>query len=140
MRAGKSANIGWADDFKRRKAKPKFVVPTAEELIHRGIIDALELKVKPGIIYYHVPNGADMTPLQRGRMKRLGMLSGVPDLVFHLPGGRTGFLEIKRPDGGVLSLEQRAFRDAVLALCCQWEKVTSITEALAVLKDWGALR
>jgi hypothetical protein len=125
----------------RGKKRPAKTIPTPENLIHQGIISALTVMAAPGVLYWHPPNeGPDRTAAQTAALKRLGLLPGVPDLVFHLPGGQTAFLEIKRPDGGRLSPEQLIFKDAAIALGCKWALATSIDGALRTLKSWGALR
>jgi hypothetical protein len=114
-------------------------IPTPEKAIHQGIIDALRVCASPGVIYWHPANEGERNPLYAASLKRLGLLAGVPDLVFHLADGQTAFLEIKRP-GGRLSPEQAMFQQAVMTQGCRFAVVRSIDEALAVLGEWGALR
>src|SRR5262249_6048837 len=115
-------------------------VPAPEDLVHQGIIDALRLLVGPGVLYWHPANEGERTPEYAAKLKKLGLLAGVPDLVFHLPGGQTGFLEIKRRDRWRLSPEQLVFKDAAMALGCRWAMVSSVDGALKILKEWGILK
>lgn len=123
------------------KARPPRATYLAPEIaIQQGIIDALRVCADPKKVkYYHCPNEGERDAGYAYRLKRMGVLAGVPDLTFHLAGGRTGFIEIKS-DVGKLSQAQKAFRDDVRALGCYWEVAFSITDALRTLEEWGCLR
>jgi hypothetical protein len=63
----------------------------------------------------------------------------VPDIVLHLPGGQTCFLELKAP-GGRLSPEQKRFMEQVTAIGCLTPVAFGVDEAVAALRVWGAIR
>lgn len=52
-----------------------------------------------GIFFFHVPNGAKRSATEASRLKALGIVSGIPDLVLCFPKGRTVFIELKTEKG-----------------------------------------
>src|SRR4051794_32732400 len=114
-------------------------LPVSEDQIHKAVIDALTFLHAPGVVFYHVPNGGWRHPSTAGRFARMGVRSGVPDIVLHLPGGRTAFLELKAATGR-LSPEQRRFLEQVSAIGCLTAVAYGVDQALEVLRGWGALR
>ncbi len=65
--------------------------PGPEELLHRSVIEWLEWQ-KPNCLWFHPYNSGYRTKAEAGIGKALGVLAGVADLVFVLPGGRVGFI------------------------------------------------
>ena len=52
----------------------------------------------PGLIFFHVPNEkGNRTDGEMARLKKLGVVAGVADLVFCLPDGRFAAIEMKAP-------------------------------------------
>lgn len=103
--------------------------------LHKAVIEWLGW-VKPDCIFFHPYNGAFMSKATAGRGKALSVLAGVADLVFVLPGGRVGFIELKAP-GKHLQPKQNDFRDAVTRLGA-WYAVAHSQEAFrGILKTWG---
>lgn len=111
----------------------------AEVDIHCAIVKLLQLKAKPSLIYFHVPNGERRDKITAAKLKRMGVRAGVPDLVFVLPGGCAGFMEVKS-DSPRLSPEQREFIEDSIALGARCTVVRSVDEAEAVLSTWGVLK
>ena len=109
--------------------------PGPEELLHRSVIEWLGW-VKPNCLYFHPYNGAYMSKATAGKGKALGVLPGVADLVFVLPGGRVRFIELKAPKG-VLNDSQKAFRDNVRDLGCRYTVARSIEDVSQILEAWG---
>lgn len=81
------------------------------------------------LTYFHVPNGARLANPQRqgGRMKKLGVRPGVPDLVIVLPNGKTAWVELKST-AGKLSDYQQAWGQTLLALGHNWAIIRTVTE------------
>lgn len=114
--------------------------PLKESPVHIFAVQLLQFNAAPGVIYFHVPNEGRRAPRTGAFQKRLGLLPGVADLVIVLPGGAVCFLELKREVGGVLSENQRAFRDLCEANGTPYEVATTPEEVESVLRGWGALR
>lgn len=78
----------------------------------------------------HIPNGGARSPQVGAMLKRIGTTKGVPDYL--LPVARGAFsalwIEMKRPGGGTVSLEQRLFIEKLqqncnrVVICDNWEK------------------
>src|SRR5262245_46709672 len=87
------------------------------------LVTMLRWALRPDVIVFHCPNGELRDKRAASKLRALGTLPGVPDLIFCWcevmpddPGGGKQFcvlfLELKRP-GGKLSTEQAAFGLAV---------------------------
>ena len=109
-----------------------------EESLQKAIVQFLKLTAKPGVVYYHVPNGVSSSKRTGARMKAMGLLAGVGDLYFLLPSGFSCWLELKAPKK-YPTPEQKAFRDAVRASGGHWEFTRDLDDALRILKEWGVL-
>ena len=62
-------------------------------------------------------------------------LRGVPDRLIVLSGPRVIFVELKRPNGGVISALQHWWRKRLLALGCEHHFVKTRAEVDALLGD-----
>jgi len=77
-----------------------------ESDIQEQICDYLDEKKKTYLFrYFHVPNGGKHKVWYLHKLVRMGMKSGVPDLVLEFPDGKMVYLEIKT-DKGRLSEKQ----------------------------------
>jgi hypothetical protein len=103
--------------------------------LHKAVVEWLGW-VKPDCVFFHPYNGAYMSKATAGKGKALGVLPGVADLVFVLPGGKVRFIELKAPKG-VLSDNQKAFRDNVRDLGCRYAVARSIEDVSGRLEAWG---
>ena len=90
------------------------------------------------VAFWHVPNGGKRHIRTATKLKADGVLPGVADLHFCLPGGKLACLELKSKKGQ-LSPEQKAFRDTITALQGWWGVAHSIDEAMGILAAWGCL-
>ena len=75
------------------------------------LVDILRRWINPQWRFCHVPNGELRSAATAGRLQRLGVVAGWPDLQFAGPGARMAFLELKRRGSGRLSESQQAMRD-----------------------------
>jgi hypothetical protein len=92
--------------------------------------------VAPQLICFHVPNGGLRTKAEAARLKWVGVLAGVLDLVLLLPSGRSAYWETKTPHGR-LSDDQQAFIERLIALGHSWALVRSIDDARRELAALG---
>ena len=72
-------------------------------------------------LLHHIPNGGNRDTIEAAKLKRLGVLAGVPDL--HLPVARAGYCSLyieMKAKGGKLSKAQKDFLEAAAAErnCC----------------------
>jgi len=139
------------DLFTRRWRGVEPRAPKEHEL-QIQFVNLMKWALRPDVIMFHVPNGEVRDKRAAAKLKAMGTLSGVSDLVFLWrkyweddEGSHTGpgilFLELKR-DGGIrqLTVEQAAFGIAVRAMDIDFEVAGSIDQAVEVVKSRGLLR
>ena len=100
-----------------------------------AIVDALRAHCP--FLFWHTPNGGKRGIKTAVRLKKEGVLPGVPDIQIMLP-NRSAFLELKAKRGR-LTDSQIAFRQSAQAAGHWWEVAYSFDEAWAVLERWNCL-
>jgi hypothetical protein len=93
----------------------------------------------PEIVYFAVGNGELRHIRVALRLKAEGVLPGVPDLCFLLPGGRTGWLELKA-HRGVVSDPQLGFAAKASNLGHWWGSAKTLNTAAMILIPWGVIK
>jgi hypothetical protein len=63
-------------------------------------------------LLYHVPNGEKRDPVTANKLKAMGVVAGIPDIVFHYR-ARTYFFEFKKPETGKASKAQKKVHEAL---------------------------
>lgn len=106
-----------------------------ERALHINAVKYLRQALPPEVIAFHVANGEHRDLRTAQKLKAFGVLPGVSDLAFVLPGGRAAFLEFKSPRGS-LSVEQKAFRDRVIAAGALFAECRSLPEVEGTLTAW----
>jgi hypothetical protein len=89
--------------------------------------------LRPGVVYFHVPNGGRRDGFEAKRLRESGVKAGVPDLIF-LAHQRFYCLELKEPGGrGRLGEAQRVMHPRLIAA-----GATALTtlDNLAEAKAW----
>ena len=61
-----------------------------------------------GFFAFHVPNGIKVSIAKAMRLKAMGLVSGIPDIVIVLPEEKVLWLEMKKQKGGTVSPNQKA--------------------------------
>jgi hypothetical protein len=80
-----------------------------------GYLEILMMQGKV-VEYTHTANETyTKSPMQKARNTRTGVRSGIPDMVVVFKNAVL-FLELKRPDGGVVSKSQKAWMEALRAV------------------------
>lgn len=70
------------------------------------------------------------------KMKKLGLVKGIPDLLVYLPEGKVLNLEFKRPDGkGVQSDDQAAVQQQLTNLGHNYYLVSSVDQVFAAITE-----
>lgn len=122
--------ISTASDYQR----------SAKELkIHIAVADFLRRAAHHNLIWYHPANEGARSVAAGAKLKAMGMLPGVADFAFVLPGGKAAFLEIKAEDGK-LSPDQVSFQILCTRVSVPFAIARSLDEAKLILLGWGALR
>lgn len=125
---------------KRRSTKPAIVraIEPSETQVQISLIQHLRLLARKGVIYWHTPNGGSRDKREAAKLKAMGVVPGIPDLIM-LYAGKTYGLELKTKRG-VVSADQRAMLDAFRSAGAFAEVAHGIDEALAILNRWGLLQ
>jgi hypothetical protein len=110
-----------------------------EDSIQADIIGLLKVAAIHDLIYFHPANGVKRPINTARRLKDIGVIAGVPDLILIHPIGIVHFVEVKSSKGS-LTKEQRAFRDRCLTLGHPWAVVRSRDDFQDVATKWGLLR
>lgn len=114
------------------------LAPPREDKVQAAIIAYVEAAY-PQVDIFHIPNGANLSKAERGKMKRQGRRRGILDLYLVWDGG-DGWLEVKRP-GYVpsdVSAEQRRFIERQRTNRRNVGVVVSIDDVADYLIRWRA--
>lgn len=84
--------------------RPAFLWEATESEIQAGIVQALRIAF-PKALVAHVPNGEKRDFGTAVKLKHLGVVAGMPDLVVVLPDQKVAWIEVKAA-GGRLSAAQ----------------------------------
>lgn len=110
---------------------------TPEDDLQKTCLQYLLLAVPQSeAIWFHVPNGGLRSKRTAAHLKSMGVLPGVADLVFILPGGKVGFVEMKAPKGR-LEPEQRDFAARADALGASYYIAKSLDEFIGAVEAIG---
>ena len=109
-----------------------------EEIIHRAVVQHLEQREVPGLLWWHTPNGGKRTPAEAGIFKALGVRAGVCDFIL-VHKGRTFGLELKAPGGKPPTETQMEFVSRLNAAGGFGAIVVGLDAAIKTLETWGLL-
>lgn len=114
-------------------------VAAKEDVIHRALVQHLQVRVQPGVLWWHTPNGDIRHKGAGGRLKALGTKAGMPDLMF-LCDGCLYALELKRSIGGRVSQMQTQRLSELAAAGAETCVAHGLDAALGALQRWGLIR
>ncbi|MBY0561469.1 VRR-NUC domain-containing protein [Hyphomicrobium sp.] len=126
--------------FRTRKLTkaPKVPLPKLTEAqIQKTLLDHLHHRAKPGVVYWHTPNGGVRDRITGRQLKDQGVVSGVPDLLLFFRGQLYG-LELKT-EKGRLQPTQVKFQAALAKQGAILATAYGLDEALKILLGWGVL-
>lgn len=106
-----------------------------EDQVHRAVLTWIR-KMAPQCLAFHPANGGSRHRLEAIKLKSLGVVAGVPDLIVFGPGGKAYCLEVKA-EKGVLAPTQKAFARQMDELGIGWALVRSVDDARAAFASWG---
>jgi hypothetical protein len=125
--------------FKSKRQRGTVAPAPTEFASQAFLVDIIRRWLDPRWRFTHMPAGEYRDPATAGRLQRLGVVSGWPDLQFAGPGARMAFLELKRR-GGRLSESQAAMREHLEGCGFDYCCTDSVDQAIAWLKAHGILR
>ena len=106
-----------------------------EDQIHIALAEHLRLRARPGVLWWHTPNGGKRNVIEATKLKRMGTLAGVADFLF-LYKGTFFSLEIKT-EKGRLSAVQEQWSDDVEMSGGESAWAAGLDNALAIINMWG---
>jgi Holliday junction resolvase len=69
-------------------------------------VTEIRLRYKDFLIF-SVPNGGSRNKIEAIKLKRTGLLAGIPDLICLMPNKKVVFIEMKKRKNGKLTLSQK---------------------------------
>ena len=132
--------------FKGKRQRGVKAPPALEFHLHCMVADMLRRWQTPGWRWSHFPAG-EFRPWGTGnRLRRMGLQVGWPDFILLSPRafstdppGHVHFLELKR-EGAKLTDYQHAFMEFCALNGYPYIWCDNFKDAIAALKNWGALR
>jgi hypothetical protein len=123
-----------------RRVRPRKApaIRQSEFQLQADIVALLRKYRRPDWRFWHTPNGEIRDPRTAAKLKAMGVLPGVPDLLLLAPDGSLRCLECKA-HGGRLSDEQEDFRTFCIAREIPYVTAFKIDDALAAFREWGCL-
>lgn len=109
----------------------------SEEELQRAIMGMIAAEAQPGVVVFHVPNGGKRGKADAGRLKGMGTLAGIPDLIA-IVDGRAHGLEIKT-EVGRMSRAQKDIAGRLRRAGAEYEIARSIAGARLVLRRWNCI-
>lgn len=125
---------------RRRKAvaKPKAPAGPSEFDLHAAVVSHLAWRAKSGVFWFHPANGGGRSKAEAGRLKAMGVVPGVPDLMLLIEGRCYG-LELKSSKGR-LSPAQKTTIPSMERAGCTIAVANSVDAAIDTLTAWGAFK
>ena len=105
--------------------------------LQRHLVDFIRLNNPRLLVFHPYNNGVNRN--HQMKMKRLGVLAGMTDLVIIAPGGKAHLLELKSGKGSLRD-SQKDIRDYCHDKRIPWASARSYDEAIHWLKEWGLIK
>ncbi len=119
----------------RKPAIRRGPAKASETSLHMTVAGFLRRAWPAHLPWWHTPNGENRDARTGGKLKAMGALAGVPDLIFLLPDKQIAFIELKQGSGD-LSEVQIKFRDRVQALGCAYAVCRSPEDVETTITRW----
>ncbi len=114
-------------------------VSREEEDWQIALVEHLRWRIVPGVLFWHTPNGGKRSKTSAARLKAMGALAGVHDLIFLSPGPKVFTLECKFGRNKMTD-EQEAFAMNIERIGGEWACAWSIDQALTILEAVGIIK
>jgi len=108
-----------------------------ERELHLQVANALRIMLPQAVVWFHVPNGEKRSKGTGALLKGMGVLPGVHDLLFMIPGLPLHSIELK-PPGETPSDAQVTFAEHVVRCGGETGVAFSVDDVLRLLGPWLA--
>lgn len=125
-------------DLLTKRARKVRAPEPSEFEIQATLVKWLRRLARPGVVWWHTPNGELRNKRDGAKLKAMGVRAGVADLTF-LYQGKVFFLEMKRRKG-LPSEAQIVFATEARAAGAEYEIRDDVKGALTLLVNWGLIR
>jgi hypothetical protein len=123
-----------------RKVKPP---EPSEVQLQIALNEHLAWRKRGGVVHFHVPNGGERDKREAAKLKAMGVLPGVSDLVFVWIDGagrlHNLYLELK-VKGRKPTLVQREFAQAIRTAGAEYAVADNLDDALELLVERGLIK
>jgi hypothetical protein len=106
-----------------------------EAAVQAAIVEYVRT-VAPDILIFHVPNGGLRSKREAAKLRWMGVLPGIPDLIL-LHRGRAIFWEVKPLNRGVITEAQHEVGSWLSRNWFEWRIVRSVDDARQALANYG---
>lgn len=106
-----------------------------ESLLQQAVIKLLQYRYPKNVLFFSVPNEGARTQANASRLKAMGMLAGVSDILVFWKDGM-GAIELKAGKN-TLTETQKAFKQRWIALGGEYEVCRSLDDVIHALELWG---
>lgn len=107
-----------------------------ERELHLQVANALRIMLPPAVVWFHVPNGEKRSKGTGALLKGMGVLAGVHDLLFMIPGLPLHSIELKPSTAESMSDAQVAFAENVVRCGGDTGVAYSVDDVLRLLAPW----
>jgi hypothetical protein len=126
--------------FKSKRQRGTAPPSASEFQLQCAVVDTVRRWISPVWIFTHIPSGERRDPITAGRLKRMGVVPGFPDLLFVGPDRRICWIELKAKGGGRLSADQGFIAARLIAAGHGYLCSSDYRDIIETLKGWGVLR
>lgn len=118
----------------KKRAKPRHL----EDAFQADVIRQARLMLRREVMFFHVPNGGKRNVREAAKLKRMGVLAGVPDLIF-IRAGAVYMLELKAGKNDTTPI-QKATIAALTEAGAQVAVCREMGEVVAAWRKWNLCR
>ena len=115
---------------------PAFLWQQSEDELQAAVIEALRYAF-PKFEIVAVPNGGYRDPREAAKLKRTGVVAGIPDIIVAMHTGRVCWIEMKTSTGR-LSEKQREIHERLATLGHAVCVCRDVHEAVAFVRECAA--
>lgn len=108
-----------------------------EAKFQKALVEFIRNNAIPGVLPFHVNNNG-RNAIQGARLKALGVVAGIADIVLLAPEGKVFLLELKAKKGR-LSDSQKEIKEFCNDWNIPWAEAHDFQEAIHWLKEWGLI-
>ena len=117
-----------------KRAKPRHL----EDSFQEDVIRQARLMLRREVVYFHVPNGGKRNVREAAKLKKMGVLAGVPDLAF-VRAGALYFIECKAGANKTTPIQDATIA-ALTEAGAQIAVCRTLEEVVAAWREWNMLR